>query len=629
MVVEAVGFEAAQASNIATEVETSFPHEKENGKLDQELGDKPIKFGTHGDEPVKGDGGDALDANFPKEAVDEWPAPKQIHYFYFVKYRPYDDPKIKVKIDQADKEIQKRNQSRFQIMEELKLKRSDRAGVIAQVKSLRTESDQYYTIMGEKKKEREPLYQALGKLRDSGGAGRGGICSSEEELDDLIYSLNYRLQHESIPLTEEKQILREIKQVEGTREKVIANAAARTKIQDEMGQKQVIQDQYKLIGADLDGVRKEHQAVKSKITVLKEKLKSMDDDISSLQNELANATQKRDKALESIHEFRKQRDEGNAYFFQSRVLLNKARDLAAKKDIEALEELSSTELDKFISLWSNNKTIREDYEKRILSSLDQRQLSRDGRIRNPDEKPLVQVPEAPVPSKVEAVAKTNVKQPKEESKAPSQKDTLPVQKSKAGLTDPKPISEGIDIADKEDNSYEISHKDDNSYEISHKDSTSKKEEVVDPGKLKEMKREEEMVKAKQAMERKKKLAEKAAAKAAIRAQKEAEKKLKKEEKKLKKKSGGSALATETEEPAEAVVESAEMVKDEHEVAPVPAKEKVARENPVRLRRNPRGPDSVPRAMLKRKKSTTNYWLWAAPVAVMILSLLVLGYFYLL
>lgn len=53
-----------------------------------------------------------------------------------------------------------------------------------------------------------------------------------------------------------------------------------------------------------------------------------------------------------------------------------------------------------------------------------------------------------------------------------------------------------------------------------------KEPPIDPEKLKEMKREEEIAKAKQALERKKKQAEKAAAKAATRAQKEAEKKLK-------------------------------------------------------------------------------------------------------
>ena len=61
-----------------------------------------------------------------------------------------------------------------------------------------------------------------------------------------IHSLQYRIQHESIPLAEEKQIIREIKQLEGTREKVIANAAMRAKIQDSLGQKEAIQDQVKV-----------------------------------------------------------------------------------------------------------------------------------------------------------------------------------------------------------------------------------------------------------------------------------------------------------------------------------------------------------------------------------------------
>lgn len=58
--------------------------------------------------------------------------------------------------------------------------------------------------------------------------------------------MQYRIQHESIPLSEEKQILREIKQLEGTREKVIANAAMRAKLQDSMVQKEAIQDQVKV-----------------------------------------------------------------------------------------------------------------------------------------------------------------------------------------------------------------------------------------------------------------------------------------------------------------------------------------------------------------------------------------------
>ena len=44
-------------------------------------------------------------------------------FFYFVRYRPYDDPKVKAKIDQADKEMQKWNKARFQLTDELKAKR--------------------------------------------------------------------------------------------------------------------------------------------------------------------------------------------------------------------------------------------------------------------------------------------------------------------------------------------------------------------------------------------------------------------------------------------------------------------------------------------------------------------------
>jgi len=34
----------------------------------------------------------------------------------------------------------------------------------------------------------------------------------------------------------------------------------------------------------------------------------------------------------------------NSYFFQSRTLLTKARELAAKKDVAAIDELSQTEV---------------------------------------------------------------------------------------------------------------------------------------------------------------------------------------------------------------------------------------------------------------------------------------------
>ncbi|KAE8702276.1 Proton pump interactor 1 isoform 2 [Hibiscus syriacus] len=603
MGVEVVGSEMAKVPvDKATEVDKSLLHDKENGKLDNDpVHTEPIKVGSDVEEPNKGEEKNVSD--FPIDAVTEWPAPKQIHSFYFIRYSPFDDPKKKAKIDQVDKEMQKLNKVRFQLTDELKSHKSDRAELLSQVKALNVDFEQFKTMLGEKKKEMEPLQQALGKLHNNNiGGGRGGICSSEEELNDIIYSLQYRIQHESIPLSEEKQLLREIKQLEGTRDKVIANAAVRSKIQESLGQKEGIQDQVKLMGNDLDGVRKEQNAIWSKKKQIKEKVSAIESKVDSLQQELNAVIQKRNKAYETMQQLWKQRDEANVHFYQSRSLLNKAKELAAKKDIKGLEELSTVE----------------------------RQLSRDGRIRNPDEKPLV-VQEAPVASAPETIPKPSVRQPKEEAK-PSEPDTKLPKKSKK-ISETKVIESKSPPENGVVEEKEISGSG-NLQKVAEKTSADKE---IDAAKLKEMKREEEIAKAKQAMERKKKKAEEKAAKAAIRAQKEAEKKLKEiisffhheQEKKAKKKAAASSTGANHEEPTEAVAEAPEPEKEENADAPAPVavKDKVQKENTVRHRNRTKSRDSLPRPILKRKKST-NYWMWAAPAAVVVLILIALGYYYL-
>lgn len=66
---------------------------------------------------------------------------------------------------------------------------ADRTHVITQLKSLGVDNKQFRMIMDEKRKEMEPLQQALGKLRgvNSDNRERGSaICSSEEELNNLV-----------------------------------------------------------------------------------------------------------------------------------------------------------------------------------------------------------------------------------------------------------------------------------------------------------------------------------------------------------------------------------------------------------------------------------------------------------
>lgn len=103
------------------------------------------------------------------------------------------------------------------------------------------------------------------------------------------------------------------------------------------------------------------------------------------------------------------------------------------------------------------------------------------------------------------------------------------------------------------------------------------------------------------------------------------------EKKAKKKAAGSTNAVNPYELIEAAAQDSEAEKvDVNTNAPVPAtvslKGKVPKENTSRYRKRTKRTESLPRAILKRKKS--NYWIWAAPAMVVVLVLLALCYYYL-
>lgn len=65
---------------------------------------------------------------------------------------------------------------------------TERAQIRTQIHTLSVENKQFRSVLDEKRKEMEPLQQALGKLKGSYGVrDRGsGICSSESELNDVV-----------------------------------------------------------------------------------------------------------------------------------------------------------------------------------------------------------------------------------------------------------------------------------------------------------------------------------------------------------------------------------------------------------------------------------------------------------
>uniref|UniRef100_A0A803N250 Proton pump-interactor 1 n=2 Tax=Chenopodium quinoa TaxID=63459 RepID=A0A803N250_CHEQI len=574
--------------------------DKENGKIDFS---EVITFGSHGVDEVQttGEANEVSNAGFPKDAVDEWPQERQTHCFYFPKHRLYEDPKVKAELEQIEKEIRKKNERLNQLFEDLKVKNVEKSELYDELNAFKDEGSQYRAFINEKREEMKPLQSALGSLRGSGGEKGYGICSSEEELNQRIRSFEYRMQHETMSLKEEKQLMKEIKELEATRPKVIANSAMRAKIQESMGQKEALQDQVKLLGTDLDGVRKQQAEIKAKKDRLSPQLSTVKKQIEAIKAELDKVKDQKNKALLTVKEIKASQNEANQDFFDNRRVISTANEIAMnRRDVKAVEELYNTEVEKFMSQWNSSKTFRADYEKKLLTSLDRRQLSRDGRIRNFDEKPLVRA-ESPKPSETAVVSKPSSKPQKEVPKATLKEEKLPEEKAQKDL---KKGSKDLKTASERDLEEDV-------FVVEKPKKDVSNVTAIDAEKLKEMKKEEEKEKQRQAFERKKKMQDKAAAKAALRIQKEAEKKQKEREKKLRKKGASTVQPTDEEEATEnPETDEAEKSEDVEAVVetPVPSKAKSQQENVLRHRKPIRTRGTLPKAILKKKKSD-KYWLW--------------------
>ncbi|ESQ30113.1 hypothetical protein EUTSA_v100115361mg, partial [Eutrema salsugineum] len=315
---------------------------------------------------------------------------------------------------------------------------------------------------------------------------------------------------------------------------------------------------------EINEVKKEQEEVTGNNYSLSERLSEINMEMELLDAQMACVLDQRDKAFERIKLLRIHRDKGNAAFFQSRVVMNKAIELAASGNVRDLEELANSEVDKFMSRWNNDKAFRDDYKKRILPSSDER-------IRDP-----------------EGDVDTGNGNETAREKAIELKRFSTEEESDDAMVYEK---------------------------------LGKEEEEIDEETLKELKRKEQLEKARLAMERKRKLHEKAAAKAAIRVKKEAEKKLKELEKKAKKKkaASNSSCPSDLERTPETVTEASEPEKTGKEKS---LNGRSVKQRSFRYRHHKKGNESVPKAILKRRKAY-RLWVWTISSAVLALPLALL------
>ncbi|KAJ4897999.1 Proton pump-interactor 2 [Raphanus sativus] len=526
-------------------------------------------------------------------AEEEWPEANKPFSFYFVKRPAYDDFEIKAKINEADSEIYQYNKLRIDISNAQKTERAEISSLYAKLESLGPKSEGYKMVFEEKKKEFDALLEALRNQRCS---STDQLCFSMDELNHLIYIAHYVIEHGSIGLEEEHWVLKETDKSN----EIVSN-------EDSLVQKEASIDRLKLMAVELNEVKKELEATTWNINRLSEKLGQIQNKMMMLDVEMAHVLELRDRSYERIKMLRIQRDKGNAAYFQSLAVMRKAKELAASGNVRDLEVFSSSEVDRFMTSWNNDKAYRDDYVKRISLSLYERELSLDGRIRDQESKAqVVQEKQALVKNKKEGMVVMHKRHREDSGSNSSQDGTVITAKQKKEVR-----KKVIDFNRSSDEESVVTDLEFPVYE-----NPKKQEEEVDEETMKEMKREEQLEKAKLAMERKKKLQEKAAAKAALRAQKEAEKKLKECEKKAKKKAAANSSELDKSQEVSNELEEVRSLA-------VSGKEKqrsmFPKKRSFRYKHRGRGTEALPKAILNRRRAH-QYWVWGVSSAALALAL---------
>ncbi|KAL5997671.1 hypothetical protein ACLOJK_008601 [Asimina triloba] len=381
LLVEAIGMEVSSADSAQGWVKGGIIH-----------GD--IVQPNHGFQPEESI--ESCMADIPKGKANTPTSKQVIHSFYFVRLRPYED--CMMKLEEAEEDRRRISRKSFRLSKELSRKQYLHLNRInQQSQALSLEDSQYEQVLRNKMRElKPPFHAALAKLHHPHNITtkmEENLCSSERELNCVMKRLSHCLQHKSDTSVKERQVLREMKLLERTREEVVAKSLKdKSDHEYSFGPEKAIQDQF--AGLGLERAKKEHQTnkkrIREKMGLLEDERKFKEEKIRLLEKEYQTVKTQLKETHETVLELRKEYMTLNSYFFQGEESLSDVKKNAEKNHIATLKMLSHLQVEKFMAQWNSNKTFRQKYIRTsTLPSLESRELCSDGRLRNPDEKIMV------------------------------------------------------------------------------------------------------------------------------------------------------------------------------------------------------------------------------------------------
>ncbi|KAJ4965814.1 hypothetical protein NE237_017663 [Protea cynaroides] len=558
---------------------------------------------------------------------------------FLIKIPRYVDEKLREQIRLAQLQVEEKTQSRDAIRAALQITRA----------TCNEYRDKFETAKSEERIARD----ALNVKRREIDSVQSAI--SIDDIHERIHNMEHMIQHETMPLKEEKQLIREIKQLKQLREQLSSQMGRQDERQQASDQRDKIEERFKLLKQELDSLRKKVSHTEAITKAAREKYFGENEKLRKCQYQFKTADELRQEAYSHLQNLRKELYEKHKYFRMYKEDQRAANDYAFAGDREALQRLCVDQVERVMELWNKNDEFRKDYIRCNTMSTLRRLRTLDGRSLGPDEEPpvlhsfvdervdnaravsshidsLVISPSEPEKSVVPLGAekgdvKSVVKVQQENAAAKLKKASKPTALEN-GLVTFFGGEEKEEVEEKNKKSKEEEESVKKAEELARKAEELRREEAA--ARLKEQRRLEEKAKAKEAEERKRRNAEKAHARAELRAQREAELKEKEREKRTKKKERKKATAA---EGVNVGTEGESGPSTENTPSETVACEPEIKERTTSVMKRPQKPSlltkqsrtqPLPPPLRNKGKRRMQTWMWFLIVTLLVLALFFLG-----
>ncbi|CAL0314842.1 unnamed protein product [Lupinus luteus] len=559
-------------------------------------------------------------------------------FYYLIRLPRYDDDEnIQEQINNALKQVDEKTEHRGKIRAEIN-NRKELCNEYRQDYNAAKSAERTARVsFKSKRQELDSVKSTMNRLNNTISVG---------DIDNKIRNMEHMIQHETLPLNEEKQLIRQIKQLKQNRGELSSIIGKQDQSQQSTEHNDSIEEQTKRsvhLKKELDLLRNNLQKAETATKAAQKKYDDEWDKLSELRGRFNVADRIRQEAYTNLRALKSQLHEKKKYFWEYKGAITKGQELAAEGKKEELQSFCIDEVERIMELWNKSDEFRRDYIRCNTRSTLRRLQTLDGRALGPDEQPPV-IPNATI---TERVSKNNSQITQltleQEMKSTSIESVnikdepvskVVLQKTERSQTTkvmkpakPAPLEKSSvavlhwgDEPDEPEDSIEEPVRTKEEEELIVKAEKARKEEEA--AKLMEKRRLEEIEKAKEAMERKKRNAEKAQQRAILKAQKDAEQKEKEREKKARKKERRKAATTDNAENTEqepaptseslTITEEIDQSEKPVEVTKRPQKQPQFPKQTSNSKSVP-----VPLPLRNRGKRRIQPWMWWALIAVLV------------